>query len=227
MGDIIFPALDVAEKARIRAHDLAVIRDPYVAIGLVVVVMFVVIALVKMPRTDHSGTRIKSRETLGRLWHNREYRWGVVAQVFYVAAQIMVWTFIIQYADNLGINKAVAQTFNIVAMCLFLGGRFVGTYMMKFVRPSSMLVIFGIGAAACTFGSIFIVGKAGLYSLVGISLFMSIMFPSIYGVALEKVNERDTSLGAAFLVMAIVGGALMPPLQASIIDCGEIAGCRL
>ena len=224
MGDIIFPALDGAEKARIRAHDLAVIRDPYVAIGLVVVVMFVVIALVKMPRTDHSGTRIKSRETLGRLWHNREYRWGVVAQVFYVAAQIMVWTFIIQYADNLGINKAVAQTFNIVAMCLFLGGRFVGTYMMKFVRPSSMLVIFGIGAAACTLGSIFIVGKAGLYFLVGISLFMSIMFPSIYGVALEKVNERDTSLGAAFLVMAIVGGALMPPLQASIIDCGEIAG---
>ena len=115
-GEIIFPSLDAAEKAEIRLHDLAVIRDPYVAIGLIVVAMFVLIALVKMPRTDTRGEKVSSRETLARLWRNREYRWGVVTQVFYVAAQIMVWTFIIQYADNLGINKATAQIYNIVAI---------------------------------------------------------------------------------------------------------------
>ena len=146
----------------------------------------------------------------------------MVAQVFYVAAQIMVWTFIIQYADNLGIDKATAQTYNIVAMCLFLSGRFIGTWLMKYVRPSRMLTVFGIAAALCTSGAVLINGIAGLYCLVGISMFMSIMFPSIYGIALERVDERDTSLGAAFLVMAIVGGALMPPLQGMVIDCGTI-----
>lgn len=223
-GSIIFSTLPEAEKAVIRAHDLAVIRDPYVAIGLVVLVMFVLIAIAKMPRTDHSGAKVTGGETMRRLWGNREYRLGVVAQVFYVAAQIMVWTFIIQYADNLGINKATAQTYNIVAMCLFLSGRFVGTWLMKYVKPAIMLAVFGIGASLCTLGAIFVVGMTGLYCLVGISLFMSIMFPSIYGIALERVDERDTSLGAAFLVMAIVGGALMPPLQGMIIDRGVIAG---
>lgn len=223
-GAMIFSTLPEAERAAIRTHDLAVIRDPYVAIGLVVLVMLVLIAVTKMPRTDHSGQKVTGKETLRRLWHNHEYRFGVVAQIFYVAAQIMVWTFIIQYADNLGINKATAQTFNIVAMCLFLSGRFIGTWLMKYVRPSLMLTVFGIGASVCALGAIFIVGMTGLYCLVGISLFMSIMFPSIYGIALEKVDEQDTSLGAAFLVMAIVGGALMPPLQGMIIDCGVIAG---
>lgn len=221
-GAMVFQSQPAAERAAIRAHDLAVIRDPYVAIGLVVLVMLVLIAVVKMPRTDHSGAKVTGRETLSRLWANREYRYGVVAQVFYVAAQIMVWTFIIQYADNLGINKATAQTFNIVAMLLFLSGRFTGTWFMKYVRPATLLCLFGIGASACTLGAILINGMAGLYCLVGISLFMSIMFPSIYGIALERVSGDDTSLGAAFLVMAIVGGALMPPLQGMIIDCGTI-----
>ena len=221
-GEIIFPSLDAAEKAEIRLHDLAVIRDPYVAIGLIVVAMFVLIALVKMPRTDTRGEKVSSRETLARLWRNREYRWGVVTQVFYVAAQIMVWTFIIQYADNLGINKATAQIYNIVAMSLSLSFRFIGTLVMRFIKPARMLAIFGVGATLCTLGTILIEGMAGLYCLVAISAFMSIMFPSIYGIALERVDERDTSLGAAFLVMAIVGGALMPPLQGSIIDLGTV-----
>jgi FHS family L-fucose permease-like MFS transporter len=85
-------------------------------------------------------------------------------------------------------------------------------------------MIFGICASVCTFGAIAIQGMVGLYSLVLISLFMSIMFPSIYGIALENVDTQDTKLGAAFLVMAIVGGALMPPLQGMIIDAGTIAG---
>lgn len=223
-GQMIFDSLDAAQKADIRVHDLAVIRDPYVAIGLIVVVMFVAIALVKMPRTDNRGVKVSSAETLKRLWHNNEYRSGVLAQMFYVAAQIMVWTFIIQYADNLGINKATAQTYNICAMGLALSFRFIGTYLMKYFAPSRMLMAFGIGASICTVGTIFLQNMAGLYCLVAISAFMSIMFPSIYGIALDRVDERDTSLGAAFLVMAIVGGALMPPLQGAIIDMKTIAG---
>lgn len=223
-GKLVFEHLDAAEKASIRLHDLAVIRDPYVALGLVVLAIFIVIALVKMPRTDNSGEKISSAQTLKHLIHNAEYRSGVVAQMFYVAAQIMVWTFIIQYADNLGINKATAQNYNILAMSLALAFRFIGTWIMTYVRPARLLTIFGIGASICTAGTIFIEGMAGLYCLVAISAFMSIMFPSIYGIALERVDQRDTSLGAAFLVMAIVGGALMPPLQGAIIDCGSVGG---
>ena len=222
-GNIIFSTLTEAEKADIRLHDLAVIRDPYVALGCVVIVMFIVIALVKVP-TANSQQPTAVKGTLGRLFHNRVYREGVVAQMFYVAAQIMVWTFIIQYADNLGISKATAQNYNIVAMCLFLCGRFVSTWLMKYVDGRRLLVAFGIGAALCSLGAILIVGKAGLYFLVGISLFMSLMFPTIYGTALERVSLEDASLGAAFLVMAIVGGALMPPLQGMIIDLETVAG---
>lgn len=226
-GNILFPMLSEAEKSDIRVHDLAVIRDPYVMLGIVVLLMFVVIAiLVKAPHTEveHTENATTTKATLGRLFRNRVYREGVVAQMFYVAAQIMVWTFIIQYADNLGISKATAQNYNIVAMCLFLVGRFISTMMMKYVDGRKLLVLFGIGAALCSLGAVLIVGKAGLYCLVGISLFMSLMFPTIYGTALEKVSLEDASLGAAFLVMAIVGGALMPPLQGAIIDLGTVCG---
>lgn len=223
-GQIIFGSLSEAEKASIRLHDLAVIRDPYVVIGLVVLMMFVIIGLTKMPNVTGDVAKLNARKTLKRLWNNDIYRYGVIAQVFYVAAQIMCWTFIIQYADRLGINKATAQVFNIVAMSLNLCGRFLGTFIMHYVNARRLLMIFGICASFFTLGAICIDGRLGLYSLVCISLFMSIMFPTIYGIALEEVEIEDTTLGAAFLVMAIVGGALMPPLQGLIIDLGDVAG---
>ncbi|MGM9732715.1 MAG: L-fucose:H+ symporter permease [Prevotella sp.] len=228
-GQIIFFGLSEAEKAEIRLHDLAVIRDPYVAIGLVVLMMFIVIGLTRMPKTKGEEQNTHGNDhgighTLKNLWHNTIYREGVVAQMFYVAAQIMTWTFIIQYADNLGINKATAQMYNIVAMSMFLCSRFISTFLMKYVNSRKLLAIFGCGAALCSAGTIIIVGMPGLYCLVGISFFMSLMFPTIYGIALEDVDSRDATLGAAFLVMAIVGGALMPPLQGFIIDQQTIFG---
>lgn len=224
-GDILFPALSEAEKADIRLHDLAIIRNPYVVIGLVVFVVLVIIALARVPKTDIQPEKANgTRKTLSNLWHNKTYREGVLAQMFYVAAQIMVWTFIIQYADNLGINKATAQTYNIIAMVMFLCGRFVATALMKYVNTSRLLSLFALGAAICTIGAVCIVGKAGLFCLVGISAFMSLMFPTIYGIALERVENQDSSLGAAFLVEAIVGGAVMPPLQGMIIDREVILG---
>ena len=223
-GETIFHTLSEAEKADIRVHDLAEIRDPYVMLGVVVLVMFIIIAIKKMPQTSANVQQDSATATLKRLWNNTIYREGVVAQIFYVAAQIMVWTFIIQYADNLGINKATAQNYNIFAMSMFLCSRFISTFLMKYVNSRMLLTIFGIGAMLCTAGAILIVGMPGLYCLVGISAFMSLMFPTIYGIALENVESQDTSLGAAFLVMAIVGGALMPPMQGTIIDMGTISG---
>lgn len=223
-GEVVFHSLSAAEKADIRLHDLDIIRDPYVALGIVVLVVFAIIALTKIPRTQNADVKVSSRLTLSRLFKNKVYCCGVVAQVFYVAAQIMVWTFIIHYADNLGIDKATAQNYNIMAMIMFLCSRFITTFLMKFFNSRAMLAAFGAGATLATLGTILIEGMAGLYCLVAISFFMSLMFPTIYGIALEEVDPEDTTLGAAFLVMAIVGGALMPPLQGAVIDMGVVCG---
>ena len=225
-GQIVFHTLSESEKAGIRLHDLAVIRDPYVCIGIIVFIMLVVIAVMKMPRTVedvHTDVKVTVGATLRNLIGNRIYREGVIAQFFYVAAQIMVWTFIIQYANHLGIDKATAQTYNIIAMCLFLSARFIATLLMRYVNSRLLLTAFAVGAGCCTLGCILIEGVTGLYCLVAISFFMSLMFPTIYGIALENVEPVDANLGAAFLVMAIVGGACMPVLQGSIIDMGGSA----
>jgi FHS family L-fucose permease-like MFS transporter len=223
-GEMAPLVIEDAEKGEVRHHDLAVIRNPYVILGLVVLTIFIIIALKKMPQTSSEDKQDRAIVTVGRLWNNKVYREGVIAQIFYVAAQIMVWTFIIQYADNLGISKATAQNYNIVAMSMFLCSRFISTFLMKYVNSRMLLTFFGIGAILCSLGTIMFVGMPGLYCLVGVSAFMSLMFPTIYGIALENVDSKDTSLGAAFLVMAIVGGAVMPPLQGLVIDQGAIAG---
>jgi FHS family L-fucose permease-like MFS transporter len=219
-GELIFPTLDEVSKAAIRTSDLMIIRDPYVILGLVVIVMFVIIALVKMPHTGHSDQSSAS-DSFRRLINNKIYREGVLAQVFYVAAQIMCWTFVIQYAERLGIPKATAQLYNIGAMSVFLCSRFISTLLMKYVNSRRLLMIFALGGMATMTGTILIDGMGGLYCLLATSAFMSLMFPTIYGIALEGIGE-DASLGAAGLVMAIVGGALMPPIQGAIIDLGQV-----
>ena len=221
-GEILFYSLSDAEKADIRMHDLAVIRDPYVCIGIVVLVVLIIIALAKMPDTAGSHEKVSAKKSLRSLWHNSVYREGVLAQVFYVAAQIMVWTFIIQYAERLGMSKASAQNYNIVAMCFFLSARFIATFLMRYFNGRLLLACFGVGAACATLGTILIDGMAGLYCLIAISFFMSLMFPTIYGIALENVSAEDSTLGAALLVMAIVGGSIFPPLQGTIIDAGGV-----
>lgn len=218
-----FSALDEATKATIRLHDLAVIRDPYVALGCVVLFVFAIIAFFVKSDKKEVNDEPKAMDSLRRLFSNPRYREGVLAQMFYVAAQIMCWTFIIQYADRLGINKSTAQQYNIVAMSMFLCSRFISTFLMKYVNGSRLLMMFALGAMCTTAGTILIDGIGGLYCLVATSAFMSLMFPTIYGIALEGVG-KDSTLGAAFLVMAIVGGALMPPMQGAVIDLKEVAG---
>lgn len=221
-GKLVFDTLPEAVKAQERVHDLTLIRDAYVALGVIVLIVLVVIAVTRMPRAV--GQSVRKPGTLGRLWRNRAYREGVLAQAFYVGAQIMVWTFIIHYADNLGIDKATAQKYNIVAMVLFLCFRFLATFLMKYVNSRKLLAVFGCLAALCTVGAIVFVGPFGLGCLVAVSAFMSLMFPTIYGIALEDVAPEDSQLGAAFLVMAIVGGSILPPLQGAVIDLGTVWG---
>ncbi len=219
-----YATLDAATKASIRANDLMVIRNPYVILGLVVLVMFVVMACVKFDEKDRSANQIPLKQTFKRLFSNKQYYEGVIAQVFYVGAQIMVWTFVIHYAERLGFSKAQGQYFNMIAMGLFIVGRFTSTMLMKRTNPRKLLVIFAIGAMLATAGAILLQNNIGLYCLIAISAFMSLMFPSIYGIALEGLDNDEVTIGAAGLVEAIVGGALLPPLQGAIIDMGTVCG---
>ena len=222
MGTLIFSGLDEAQKAIIRTHDLGIIRNPYLILGGVVILMFFIILMAKMPQRRENTAYGSISDSFKRLFSNVKFREGVIAQLFYVAAQIMCWTFIIQYANNLGLSKATAQNYNIVAMSIFLTSRFISTFLMKYINSKKLLFIFALCAMTTVLGAVFIEGTLGLYLLVTTSAFMSLMFPTIYGIALNGLSEEDTTLGAALLVMAIVGGALMPILQGLIIDMKTI-----
>ena len=215
-----FSMLDEAKKILIKTSDLMIIRDPYVILGLVIIGVFVLIAFSKMPQVREEGEIPSVSATFSSLGKNKKYVLGVMAQVFYVGAQIMCWTYIYQYAEGIGMSSEVAANYQFMAFIVFLVGRAIGTYMLRFMSSGKLLMYFAILAAAFTVGTIWIEGMFGLYSLVGISFCMSLMFPTIYGIALDGLNEEESKIGAAGLVMAIVGGALMPKLQGIIIDAG-------
>lgn len=206
------------------AHDLSVIRLPYATIGIIVLGVLVVFAVSKMPDTGHEEDPIKLMTLLKRLKTSR-YLGGVVAQAFYVGAQIMCWTFIIHYGVTLlGLEASTAQKFNIAAMVTFLTGRWVGTvFLLKHMDAGKALGLLAIGGILATAGAIYLPGMAGLISVVVISLFMSVMFPTIYGLALDGLTPNHAKLGSAGLIMAIVGGAVMPVMQGGIIDTGKLS----
>ncbi len=218
-GNVIYDTLSEGAKATIRTSDLMVIRDPYVALGLFVLVMLVLIALVKMPEKRENGNSLNIPKSLRRIFGIKRFREGVLAQMFYVGAQIMCWTYIYQYAETLGIDNQTAVYYAMTALIVFLIGRWVCTWLLRYVNSGMLMMYLAMGAIALTLGTIFIQGMVGLYCLVGISFCMSLMFPTIYGIALEGLGD-DAKFASAFLVMAIVGGAFMPYLQGMILDWG-------
>ena len=220
-----------AEFAALRDADLGILIEPYIAIGIVIGIIFLLFMVVKMPTEGDTSSQMKFGDTAKRLFANVGYRNGVVAQFFYVGAQIMVWTFIIQYGTRLFTSQGMdeksaevlSQGYNIVAMILFCCSRFVCTYLLRFINPGKLLATLAVAAAIFTTGAIVLQNIYGLYSLVAISACMSLMFPTIYGIALKGTGE-DAKLGAAGLIMAILGGSVLPPVQAMIIDQDTIAG---
>ena len=202
----------------ITMNDLSYIRLPYVVIAGVIVILFIVIAVAKLPSHRDQDKELDFVPTVKRLFKKKRYYEGIIAQFFYVGAQIMVWTFIIHYAvAELGFSEAKAQSYNIVAMVIFVFSRFITTFFLKYISPSKLLLYLAVGGMIFTLGTIFLDGIEGLYSLIAISACMSLMFPTIYGIALRGIGE-DAKIGAAGLIMAILGGSIMPPLMGALID---------
>jgi fucose permease len=210
-------ALKTIQKA-----DLGIVSTPYALMGGFLILVFALFAW-KLPaktvhenQGDDGGMDVKG--TLARLFHNKSYLYGVVAQTFYVGAQIMCWTFIVQYGmKTLGLSATTAQNCNILAMIIFVSSRFVCTFLMHYISSGALLTILASGAILLTTGTIFVEGYPGLYCLIGVSACMSLMFPTIYGIALDGLGD-DAKLGSAGLILAIGGGCIMTPLQGRIID---------
>ena len=223
--------LNDAEFEVLKNNDLSVLIAPYLLIGLVITVMFLIILFTKMPKNGDQSKEIYFLPTLKRIFSLKYYREGVIAQFFYVGAQIMCWTFIIQYGTRVFMGEGLdeqsaevlSQRFNIFAMLFFICSRFIATFLMKYVKPAQLLAYFAVLAMVFTMGVILFQNRYGVYCLVAVSGCMSLMFPTIYGIALDGMGD-DAKFGAAGLIMAILGGSVLPPLQAAIIDLGTVSG---
>jgi hypothetical protein len=227
----ILRAAQRAEFEAVKESDLSVLIAPYLAIGIVIFAMFMLILIKKMPHNGDKNHDINFVPTLRRIFSLPHYREGVIAQFFYVGVQIMCWTFIIQYGTPIlmaeGMTEQAAevmsQQYNIIAMVIFCCSRFICTFLLRYINTGQLLMILAIAGGALVCGVIFMHNIYGLYCLVGVSACMSLMFPTIYGIALTGLGD-DAKFGAAGLIMSILGGSVLPPLQASIIDRGELFG---
>ena len=223
--------LSEVEFEAMKQADLQVLITPYLIIGTVIAAMFLTIWLARMPKVQESSKQDGFLTTIMRIFAQKRYRNGVIAQFAYVGAQIMCWTFIIQYGTRVFVGEGMpeidaevlSQRYNIIAMVIFCSSRFVCTFLLKYINPGRLLALLAIAATIFTAGVIAIDGRLGLYSLVAVSACMSLMFPTIYGIALEGMGE-DAKFGAAGLIMAILGGSVLPPVQAMIIDQGTLMG---
>lgn len=231
--------MDTAERAKLgpaefealKNAELATLIGPYLLIGIVIFVLFFIILSVRMPHNQDQSHEINFLPTLKRIFRIPTYREGVIAQFFYIGAQIMCWTFVIQYGTRLFVSQGMeekaaevlSQEYNITAMILFCASRFVCTFLLRFFKPGKLLMVLAFLGGIFTIGVIGFQNIWGMYSLVAVSGCMSLMFPTIYGIALDGMGD-DAKFGAAGLIMAILGGSVLPPFQASIIDMETIFG---
>ena len=217
LGDMQFNML--------KDHDLGVLIGPYLGLGIACIILLVLIVVKKMPKNGDTRAKKGIRQAMKELMQVKNYREGVIAQFFYVGAQVTCWTFIIQYGTRVfmleGMDEKAAeilsQKYNIGAMMFFCVSRFICTWFLKYISAGRLLSVLAILAAVLIGGAILFPDRNGIYCLVGVSGCMSLMFPTIYGIALRGVGENVKFAGAG-LIMAILGGSVFPMLQAMIID---------
>lgn len=201
------------------------ISGTYAALGLILIGILVVMLFAKMPTGRDNGQQDGVCESFGRLLANRIYRRGVIAQFFYVGAQIGVWSFTIRLVmQETGWAEAEASTVYLVSIIGHCLSRFVYTWLMKWVAPARLLMAGGLLSTVTALCVVMGCGTGNfmLIALVLVSTFMSLMFPTIYGLALGDIakgeHPNDSKIGASGLIMAILGGAVLTPMQGYISD---------
>lgn len=203
---------------QMQSEELSAVMGPYVGVAFLLIILWITIASVKMPKASDAGPEINFIPTVKRLFSNKNYVWGVVAQFFYVGAQIGVWSFTIRYVmQELNLNEEESSTYYMAALILFTLSRFICTALMKIIRPKNLLTVLSSLAIILTLIVITSGGYVGVTALVGISGCMSLMFPTIYGLGIRGLG-KDTKIGGSGLIMAILGGALLTAVQGQVSD---------
>jgi len=228
IGNILCQFLIIANLEQYRAGEkiaqehqqdaLSIVIFPYLVVACVLLIVWFMILFTKMPHVSEPDKRVHFTQTFGRLLRNKNYVFAVIAQFFYVGVQITVWTYTMFYIPKeLGIKDAEALRYQTVALVLFGLSRFIATWLMTYIKEYRLLLYAAILACILTLNAVFVGGKVGVYSLVGISACMSLMFPTIFGLGSRGLGV-DRKMGGSGLIMAILGGAIITPLQGRIID---------
>lgn len=202
------------------------VSGTYAVLGLILLAIMIVMICIKMPLGHDTSNSPSLRSSLQRLVRNRRYRGGVIAQFFYVGAQICVWSFTIRIVmQELNVTEPVAANIYLLSIVGFCLSRFIYTWLMKYIAPERLLLIGSVLSIISTALVIITSGRTLTIALILISIFMSLMFPTIYGIALEGVENPayggqhgDAKLGASGLIMAILGGAILTPLMGFLSD---------
>ncbi|NWK97671.1 L-fucose:H+ symporter permease [Sphingobium lactosutens] len=225
----ILAAMTSADRLAYYRSEIQAVQTPYVAIGIVVLAFAVVAALVRFPgcstrRDDAGQDHVRFASLLG---HPRLLA-AVVAQFFYVGAQVGIWSFTIRYAQAnvAGMSERAAADMLFVSLILFAAGRFVGSALMTRVKPTLLLACFAACSIALALVATFVGGHIGLGALVAISFFMSIQFPSIFALGVEGLGPLRRA-GASLIVMAIIGGAILTGAMGYISDLTSISGAMI
>ncbi|WP_161890450.1 L-fucose:H+ symporter permease [Pontibacter russatus] len=211
-------AMNPEQLAAMQSEELAAVMGPYVGVALFLVLIWLAVKFTDMPKASDADTRLDLLPTFRRLLKRPHYVWAVVAQFFYVGAQIGVWSYSIRYVmQEIQLNEDEASSYYMAALILFMVSRFIFTALMKYISPRNLLLISAVAASICTLLVIYGSGYLGVYALTGISGCMSLMFPTIYGMGIRGLGD-DTKIGGSGLIMAILGGALITSVQGYVSD---------
>ena len=210
--------MDVVELKAIQSEELSSVMITYVGVALFLLVVWIMVKMTKMPAVKEKIQNLDVVPTLKRLLKNRNYRWSVIAQFFYVGAQIGLWSYTIRYAmQELGQNEDDASVYYLASIILFSGSRFVFTALMKYIEPRKLLLIAAVLGSFCTLTVIYGSGMTGVVALILASGCMSLMFPTIYGLGMQRLGD-DAKIGGSGLIMAILGGAVITGVQGVVSD---------
>ena len=200
------------------ASEAASVKMPYLILGLIIFVVAVVVYFTNMPDVKDEDTLGIEGAGFANALKSMKLRWGIVAQFFYVGAQVCVGSFFIKMATTAaGMEEATAARYLGFFGLAFMLGRFAGTFFMQFIQPRKLLIIYAIINIFLSIVAITGTGMLVVYTLIAIAFFMSIMFPTIFSMGIDGLGH-NTKIGSSLIVMAIVGGALLPPVLGLISD---------
>jgi FHS family L-fucose permease-like MFS transporter len=224
-------AMDEVARTAYMRSEAAAVQMPYLVIGLGVVAWAVIILATRFPRTstEDDGSGAAEHGVLWRLLGDGRFMSAVLAQFFYVGAQVAIFSYMIRYAQATmpGTEDKVAANFITAGLLCFMAGRFAGAGLMKYLRPARVLRSFALVNVLLAGVAAFVPGGVGIYALVASSFFMSIMYPTIFALGVEGRSDAERKLGASLLVMSIVGGAVLTAAMGATSDHFGIARAML